>query len=219
MPWYDGITSKRRILTVFQGKSVTSSPIWSNVVPKAVKDFTDLFNNLKLNVGLALAKPTEQPEAGSFQFGGADIWVEALEQFTFPIAGRNVNLDFATEPFAQGITEKQVWDFGIKDQVKIQVRKAVILMRPNPQSDDFPRRVGNGVLGCWTVHEFIHAVGLTAHTHGAGDLYEANPALRSGKRDDPETDKLEVRGGDKVPPIKTLTGDTIKRIQTLWPKP
>lgn len=217
LPWFDGITTKRRSLTVFQGKSVTSSAVWSLVVPKAVRDFTDLFRNLKLKVGLTLAAQTDQPEAEANHYGGADIWVEALEQFEFPVAGQKVDINLTNEPFVRGHTRKLAWDFGIGQEVKVQARKACILMKPNPQSDDFPRRVGNSVLVCWTVHEFVHAIGLSAHTHGAGDLYEATPTLRSGKRDDPETDTLEVRGGARIPPITTLTADTINRIQRIWP--
>jgi hypothetical protein len=214
-PWFNGTT--RRILTVFQGKSVTSSPIWSRVVPKAVKAFTDLFRTLKLNVGLTLASQTDQPEAEANHYGGADIWVEALEQFEFPVAGQKVNVNLINDPFVRGHTRTLAWDFGKGQEVKVQIRKACILMRPSPQSDDFPRRVGNSVLVVWTVHEFIHAIGLSDHTQGAGDLFEANPSLRSGTRDDPESDKLEVRGGARIPPITTLTGNTINRIQKIWP--
>jgi hypothetical protein len=200
---------------------VTKSPIWSSVIPKAVKDFTDLFARLKLNVGLTLASQTDQPEAEKNHYGGADIWVEAEEQFEFPVSGEKVKLDFSTEPFGRGVTRALPWDFGIGQQVDIRIRKACVLMRPKPKSDDWPRLVGNRVLVLWTVHEFIHAIGLDAHTHGGGDLFEANPTLRSGKRDDAETDKLEVIGGTRIPPdppaTLNITGNTINRIQKIWP--
>jgi hypothetical protein len=65
--------------------------------------------------------------------------------------------------------------------------------------------------------EVIDASEIKAN-HPAHDR-RLHPTLRSGTRNDPETDRLEVRGGTRIPPITTLTGDTIGRIQKLWPKP
>jgi hypothetical protein len=215
IPWFDGIRDKRRVLTVFAGRSVTGSAVWTRVLARAITEFNNLSRNLTLNVGVTLAGQNDQPEADADHFGGADIWLEAKDQFKFAISGQTPDINLAADPFVRGHTQKLAWDFG----KGARVRKACILMRPDPQSDDFPRRVGDGVLMCWTVHEFIHAIGLSEHTRGAGDLFEANPTLRSGTRNDPETDRLEVRGGTRIPPITPLTGDTIGRVQKLWPKP
>jgi hypothetical protein len=89
-------------------------------------------------------------------------------------------------------------------------------MKPNPLADDFPRRVGDGVLMCFAVHEFIHALSLVAHTPGEGDLLQEFPNLRTGARNKPEDDRLGVNGGKTLPPL-FLLGSTIGRIQALWP--
>jgi hypothetical protein len=71
---------------------------------------------------------------------------------------------------------------------------------------------------CFAVHEFIHALGLVAHTQGGGDLLQDIPDLRTGARNKPDDDRLEVNGGKRLPPL-FLLGSTIGRIQALWPNP
>ena len=117
-------------------------------------------------------------------------------------------------PLVRGHTRALAWDFG----KGAQIRKACILMKPNPLADDFPWRVGDGALMCWGVHEFIHALGLGEHTQGGGDLLQEFPALWTGARNKPDDDRLEVNGGKRLSPLFLLSS-TIGRIHALWPSP
>jgi hypothetical protein len=207
-PWFDRVRSTRQ-LSIFPGSTVTRG-VWAGVFPKALTEFNKLSSQLKL--GVTLGPSTDAPDEAENSFAGADIRFEAGEKFEFKASGQKIVVSL--EPLVRGHTQTLAWDFG----KGAQIRKAFILMKPNPLADDFPRRVGDGVLTCFAVHEFIHALGLVEHTQGGGDLLQEIPDLRTGARNKPDDDRLEVNGGKRLPPL-FLLGSTIGRIQALWPSP
>ena len=203
-PWFDRARNARQ-LSVFPGKTVAKG-VWARVFPIALAEF----NNLKL--GVTLHPSTDPPHEGEYDFAGADIRFEAGEKLEFKASGEKRNVSLG--PLDKGDTETLAWDFG----KGAQIRKAFVLMKPNPLADNAPRRVGDGVLMCFAVHEFIHALGLGEHTPGGGDLLQDVPDLRCGAPNKPDDDRLEVIGGKRLPPL-FLLGSTIGRIQALWPSP
>jgi hypothetical protein len=206
IPWWDSIRNRRQ-LTVFCGKTVAKNS-WTGVINKSITDFNTLSGTLKL--GVTLATSSSQPAEGTDDFGGADIWVEAEEKFTFKVAGQEVKSEIGI--LVKGDTHRLAWDFGNGPRM----RKATVLMKPLPKVDTHRGRVGDNVLVCFTVHEFIHAIGLDDHTSGGGDVFQEIPDVSSGPN--PADDKMMVFGGQKLPPI-ILKGTTVNRIQTLWPSP
>jgi hypothetical protein len=207
-PWFDRI-KKSGQLSVFPGSSLAKGP-WAALFPKAIAEFNRLASQLKLAVTLIPA--TDAPDEDENSFGGADVRFEIGDMFEFKAAGQKTTITLG--PLEKGHTQTLSWDFGKGPQI----RKACVLMKANPLADDYPRRVGDGVLLCFAVHEFIHALGLHEHTPGGGDLLQDIPALRTGGRNSPGDDKLEVIGNKRLPPL-FLLGTTVNRIQALWPSP
>jgi hypothetical protein len=207
-PWFDRIRDARK-LSVFAGDTVKRGP-WPRVFPIVIREFNKLSSSQKL--GVTLGTSNDPPDQAENSWAGADIRFEAAEKFEFKASGQKVQISI--EPSVRGHTRTLAWDFG----KGAQIRKACILMKPNPQADDFPRRVGDAVLMCFAVHEFIHALGLDGHTPGGGDLFQDVPQLRTGARDKPDDDRLEVNGAKRLPPL-ILLPSTVGRVQKLWPSP
>jgi hypothetical protein len=204
-------------LLVFLGDSVPKS-IFAIALPQAIASFNGLFKQINHPLQLKSSNQAQdKPDAAENSFGGADIWIEVADPFTFEVSGLKLSFDFKTDPFVRGHTQTAAWDFGKGPRI----RKAVIVMKPVIVSDSAPRPVGPPALKVLAVHELIHAIGLAEHTQGAGDLFEANPTIITHVNNDPKKDTVRVRGGKEVPsatgPELFLLESTINRIKAIWP--
>lgn len=204
-------------LLVFLGGSVPKS-IFAVAIPQAITSFNTLFKELQSPLRLNSSNQAQdKPEPDENHFGGADIWIEVGDHFTFDVSGQKLTLEFKTDPFVRGRTQTAAWDFG----KGARIRKAVILMKPVINSDDAPRPIGSPALKVLVVHELIHAIGLGKHTPDGGDLFEANPSLITHDKKNDLKDTVRVRGGKEVPRAKGpelfLLESTTKRIKALWP--
>jgi len=206
IPWWDSIRQRGQ-LTVFLGDTVRKQS-WTGIIKNSIKEFNTLSSSVTLGVTFALS--SDHPEKPENSFGGADVWVEAAEKFDFELSGQTIHA--AITPSVKGDTHRVAWDFGRG----AMMRKATILMKPQPAVDLHGGRVGDGVLTCFTVHEFIHAVGLDLHTDGGGDVFQQQPDVSADRN--PANDRMLVSGGKTLPPI-FLKGTTINRIKALWASP
>jgi hypothetical protein len=206
-PWFDRVRNARQ-LSIFPGSTVTRG-VWAGVFPKALAEFNKLSSQLKL--GVTLGPSTDAPDEAENSFAGADIRFEAGEKFEFKASGQKIVISL--EPLVRGHTKTLAGDIG----KGAQIRKAFILMKPNPLADDFPRHVGDGVLMCFADHKFIHALGLAEHTQG-GRPVTGYPGSSDRCSKQARRCRLEVDGGKRLPPL-FLLGSTIGRIQVLWPSP
>jgi hypothetical protein len=217
VPWVEAIRTKPNPeLLVFFGDSVAKG-IFAKALPLAISGFNALFKDLGFKVRLkSTTDVNDKPTPDANNYRGADIWVETGETFTFVVSGRTETITM--EPFVRGFTQRLPWDFG----KGAELRKAVILMKGNIKSDDAPRTVGDPALKVQAIHEFIHAIGLGAHTAGGGDFYEEMPTLLSPEKANADKDVLRLVGGARVPRQKPdtelfLLESTKKRIVALWP--
>jgi hypothetical protein len=218
-PWFVRKTTEPTPpeLLAFLGDSVPKS-IFSIALPQAIVSFNALFKQLNHPLRLkSSTQPQDKPDPAENSYGGADIWIEVADSFTFEVSGQKLSLDFKTDPFVRGRTQTAAWDFG----KGARIRKAVILMKPVITSDSAPRPVGAPALKVLAVHELIHAIGLSKHTPQAGDLFEANPTIVTHDNKNPNKDAVRVRGGKEVPsatgPELFLLESTISRIKAIWP--
>jgi hypothetical protein len=135
------------------------------------------------------------------------------EKYSFPVGGQ-VQSGVLRTDILHGATRSI--DTIIRD--KRARERAYIFLPQDPKVDPQKARsrtVGEPVMRVVAAHEFLHALGLDTHDPGMLGLLAKSMSLNAyGK---PADDTVSPFGSQtKMPPL-TLSGNTVARLQAMWP--
>jgi len=175
--------------------------LWATAIAAAIRELNTLFTSNNVNVSLATAPSAPVKVALS---NGT---------YTFPVNGVNQTGTLRTDVL-HGVTRSLDLQLG----KNISRQQAFTFLPQHPKTDPqvrTSREVGEPVMRVIAAHEFLHALGLDQHDPSFNGLFAKSWTLNTGGK--PSADTVSPFGGTaKLPPL-VLSGDTISRLQTLWP--
>ena len=217
-PWMDDIKA-RKVLTVFATDAVKQDNVWFQVFKDSVAEFNRLSSSLKL--GVTLSSPADVKPPDPVGEGGAEVQFDFGDgQLQFTMQGDKITVMEDTKegepPKPLNFSPTALHGFTALARVSFvkdapgKIRRAFVFVPPTPMvnavrkvgpgPDDFrdaQRPAGPGIRKFITVHEFIHACGLSNaehnHTGPDADTFTINPQLSTGSFDKPEDDKILLR--------------------------
>lgn len=217
-PWMDDIKA-RKVLTIFATDAVKKDNVWFQVFKDSVAEFNRLSNSLKL--GVTFSSPSDVKAPDPVGEGGAEVQFDfGNGLLQFEMQGDKITVMEDTKegepPKPLNFSPTALHGFTALARVSFvkdtpgKVRRAFIFVPPTPMvnavrkvgpgPDDFrdaQRPAGPGIRKFITVHEFIHACGLSNAEHNStgpnADTFTINPQLSTGSFDKPEDDKILLR--------------------------
>jgi hypothetical protein len=175
--------------------------VWHTAISTAIRELNTLFSSNNVNVSLAVANPAVVKVALT------------TGSYSFPVNGVNQTGTLRTD-ILHGVTRSLDLQLG-----RNTTRQQAFVFLPqhpktNPQARN-SREVGEPVMRVIAAHEFLHALGLDVHDPSFNGLFAGSWTLNEGGR--ASSDTVSPFGGSaKLPPL-ILSGDTISRLQALWP--
>ena len=174
---------------------------WSVAIGAAIRELNSLFTSNSVNVSLVTGSPAQVTIALT------------AGPYTFPANGANQSGTLRTD-ILHGATRS----IDIQLGKNISRDHAYIFLpqhpRANPQVQS-SREVGEPVMRVIVAHEFLHALGLDAHDPSLNGLFAGTWTPNTQGK--PSADTVSPFGSStKLPPL-ILSGDTISRLQALWP--
>lgn len=174
--------------------------LWATAATAAIRELNTLLSSNNINVSVTTGKSA--------------VVVVALTSgpYKFPVNG--VDQD--------GMLQTKVLH-GVTRSIDIETRtksreKAYTFLPQHPHiSPSFPnsREAGEPVMRVMVAHEFLHALGLGDHPKNDTGLFAPQWTPNEGAK--PSADTVSPFGTKiKLPPLM-LSGDTVSRLQALWP--